>query len=78
MKESHFEREDKIQDALFFQPTVITVEKDKTVNIALDLRASNESISKDKYQLQNLEKLIDMIAEKLDKNEGRLGIRQWR
>ena len=63
------EKVDKIQDDVFFQPTVITVEKDKTVKVALDARALNESIAKDKYQIPNLDSLIDMIAEKLDKKE---------
>ena len=42
----------------------------KSVKIALDARAINESIAKDKYQMPNLDNLIDMIDEKLDKKEG--------
>ena len=68
--EGHIERVEKIQDDVFIQPTVITVKKDKSVKIALDARALNESIAKDKYQMPNLENLIDMIAEKLDKEKG--------
>ena len=70
LKEGHIEKVDKILDDVFIQPTVITVKKDKSVKIALDARALNESIAKDKYQMPNLENLIDMIAEKLDKEEG--------
>ena len=55
---------------MFIQPTVNTVEKDKSVKIALDARALNQSIAKDKYQMPNLDNLIDMIAEKLDEKEG--------
>ena len=40
------------------------------MKIALDARALNQSIAKDKYQMPNLDNLIDMIAEKLDKKEG--------
>ena len=69
MKEGHIERVEKIQDDVFIQPTVITVKKDKSVEIALDARALNESIAKDKYQMPNLENLIDMIAEKLDEEK---------
>ena len=36
----------------------------------MDARALNESIAKDKYQMPNLEILIDMIAQKLDKEKG--------
>ena len=61
MKEWHTEKVDKFQDDVFIQPTVITVKKDKSVKIALDARALNESIAKYKYQMPNLDNLIDMI-----------------
>ena len=76
LKEGHIEKVDKIQDDVFIQPTVITVEKDKSVKIALDARALNQSLAKDKYQMPNPDNLIDMIAEKLDEKEGGHGIRQ--
>ena len=69
LKEGHIENVDKFQDDVFIQLTVITVKKDKSVKIALDARAFNQSIVKDKYQMPNLERLIDMIAEKLDQEE---------
>ena len=56
LKEGHIEKVDKIQDNVYFQPTVITVRKDKSVKIALDARALNQSIAKDKYQMPNLDK----------------------
>ena len=40
------------------------------MKIALDARALNQAIDKDKYQMPNLENLIDMVAEKLDNEEG--------
>ena len=70
LKGGHIEKVDKIQDDVFVQPTVITVKKDKSVKTALDARALNQSIAKDKYQMPNLDNLFDMIAEKLDKKEG--------
>ena len=70
LKEGHFEKVDEIQDDVFIQPTVITVKKDKSVKIASDATALNQSIAKDKYQMPNLDSLNDMIAEKLDKKEG--------
>ena len=70
LKEGHIEKVDKIQDDVFIQPTVIAVKKDKSVNIAPDARALNQSIAKDKYQMPNLNNLIDVIAEKLDQKEG--------
>ena len=70
MKEGHIEKLDKIQHDVFIQLTVLTVRKDKSVKIALDVRALNGLIAKDKYQMRNLDNLNDMIAEKSDKNEG--------
>ena len=69
LKRGHIEKVNKIQDNVFIQPTVITVKKDKSVKIALDARALNQSIAKDKHQMPNLDNLIDMIAEKLDEKE---------
>ena len=40
------------------------------MKIALDARALNQYIAKDKYQMPNLDNVIDMIAEKLDEKEG--------
>ena len=37
---------------------------------AQDARALNESIAKDKYQMPNLDNLINMFAEELEKSEG--------
>ena len=48
---------------------VITVKKDKSVKIALDARAMNNEIVKDKYQMPNLEHLVDLVAEQLDNKE---------
>ena len=51
---------------------VITVTKDRSVDLALDARKLNNSIVKDKYQMSNLETLMDMIAEKVDGKEGQV------
>ena len=40
------------------------------MKIALDASVLNETIPKDKYQMPNLDHLINMIAEKLDEKEG--------
>ena len=70
LKEGHIEKIDEIKDNVFIQPTVITVKKDRSVKIALYARAPNQAIDKDKYQMPNLDNLLDMVAEKLDTEEG--------
>ena len=70
LKEGHIERVDEIKDDVFIQPTVMTVKKDRSVKIALDARALNKAIDKDKYQMPNLDNLMEMIAERLDNSIG--------
>ena len=72
LDQGHIERVDTIKDDVFIQPVVITVKKDRSVKIALDARALNDSIAKDKYQMPNLENLMDMVAEKIDGKEGQV------
>ena len=40
------------------------------MKIALNARALNQAIDKDKYQMPNLDNLLDMVAEKLDNENG--------
>ena len=70
LKEGHFERVDEIKNDFFIQPTVTTVRNDRSVKIALDARALKKAIDKDKYQMPNLESLIEMISERLDNSNG--------
>ena len=70
LKEGNIEKINEIKDDVFIQPTVITVKKDRSVKIALDARALNQAIEKDKNQMPNLENLLDMVAEKLDTEKG--------
>ena len=59
-------------DKQFIQPVVKfiqPVKKDRSVKIALDARALNNEIVKDKYQMPNLEHLVDLVAEQLDNKE---------
>ena len=53
----------QIKEYIIVKPTVKTVEKNWSVNIALDARELNQSVVEDKYPMANLDKLIDIIAE---------------
>ena len=48
LKESHIGIINEIKDDVLIQPTVITAKKDRSVKIALDARALNHEIKKDK------------------------------
>ena len=69
LEEGHIEKVNEVTDKQFIQPVVITVKKDKSVKIALDARALNNEIVKDKYQMPNLEHLVDLVAQQLDNKE---------
>ena len=71
LEEGHIRKVEKINDEFFIQLVVITVKKDKSVKIALDARSLNEAIQKDKYQMPNLDNLMEQVAEIInDGNEG--------
>ena len=63
LEEGHIRKVGKINDEVFIQPVVITVKKDKSVKIALDARSLNDAIQKDKYQMPNLDTLMEQVAE---------------
>ena len=43
-------------------PVVMTVKRDKSVKIALDSKELNDAIHKNKYQMQSIDHLIDILA----------------
>ena len=69
LEEGHIEKVNEVTDKQLIQPVVITVKKYKGVKIALDVRALNNEVVKDKYQMPNLEHLVDLVAEQLDNKE---------
>ena len=71
LEAGHIRKIDKVTDEMFIQPVVITVKKDRSVKIALDARSLNNAILKNKYQMPDLESLMDKIAEVINsKQEG--------
>ena len=69
LEEGHIEKVNEVTDKQFIQPVVITVKKDKSVEIALDACSLNNEIVKNKYQMPNSEHLVDLVAEQLDNRE---------
>ena len=62
---------DKCCDGQFISPIVITKKKDPTVKLALDSKKTTELIHKNKYQMPNINLLMENIAQvvKLDKTK---------
>ena len=71
MDQKHIIKLDKCSDRQFISPIVITVKKDPTVKLALNSKKMNKFIHQNKYQMPNIDLLLDIIAQvvKLNKNQ---------
>ena len=65
LNEGHIEKVNNCSDQFFISPIVITVKKDKSIKIALDSKILNKAIHKNKYQMPNIDSLIQTISQTL-------------
>ena len=65
LNEGHIEKLNNCSDQFFISPIVITVKKDKSIKIALDSKILNKAIHKNKYQMPNIDSLIQTISQTL-------------
>ena len=68
LDEKHIIKLNSFSDKKFISPIVITVKREKTVNLALDSKILNRSINKNKYQTLNIDNLFDTIQQNLNAN----------
>ena len=61
--QKHIIKLDKCSDRQFISPIVITVKKHQTVKLALDSKKIKKFIHKNKYQMPNIDLLLDNIAQ---------------
>ena len=66
LDEKHIIKLNSYSDKNFISPIVVTVKRDKTVKLALDSNILNKSIHKNKYQMPNIDNLIDTIQQNLN------------
>ena len=68
----HNTKLEKCSDEFYISPIVITVKKDKSIKLAMDSKTINKAIHKNKYQMHNIECLMDNIAQSITQssNEG--------
>ena len=59
LSEGHIERLDKCTSDCFIAPIVITAKKDNSIKLALDAKPINRQLYKNKYQMPNVDELID-------------------
>ena len=65
-EQGHIEKLRECSDKNFISPIVITVKKDKSVKLALDSKVLNKAIHKNKYQMPNIDSLIDSISQHIN------------
>ena len=66
LNERHIEKLTNCSDPFFFiSPIVITVKKDQSIKIALDSKNLNKAVHKNKYQMPNIDSLIQTISQTL-------------
>ena len=63
--EGHFEKLSNCSDEHLISPIVITLKKDQSIKLALDSKVLNKSKHKNKYQMPNIDMLIDTISQHL-------------
>ena len=70
-EQGHIEKLQESSDKNFISPIVITVTQDKSGKLALDSKVLNKAIHKNKYQMPNIDSLIDSISQLInDFNQG--------
>ena len=67
--EGHIEKLSSCSDEHFISPIVITVKKDQSIKLALDSKVLNKAIHKNKYQMPNIDMLIDLISQHLNNTQ---------
>ena len=63
--EGHIEKLSSCSDEHFISPIVITVKKDQSIKLALDSKVLNKAIHKNRYQMPNIDILIDTKSQHL-------------
>ena len=61
--EGHIQRLDKCSSDCFIAPIFITAKKDDSIKLALDARHINRQLYRNKYQMPNVEELLDGVSQ---------------
>ena len=62
-KEGHIEKLSICSDEHFISAIVLTVKEDQSIKLTLDSKVLNKAIHKNKYQMPNIDMLIDTISQ---------------
>ena len=68
MNQKHIIKLDKCSDRQLISPIVITAKKDQTTKLALDSKEVNNFFHRNKFQMLNIDLLLDNIAQVIKSN----------
>ena len=68
LSEGHITKLDKCTSDCSIAPIVITVKKDDSIKLALDAKPINRQLFKNKYQMPNVEELLDGVSQIVSAN----------
>ena len=69
MQQGHIEKLEECSDKYFVSPIVKTVKKDGSVKLALESRELNKQVHKNKYQMPNIEELMDTVGQTISERK---------
>ena len=68
LPEGHITKLDKCTSDCFIAPIVISVKKDDSIKLALDVKPINRQLYKNKYQMPNVDELLDGVGQTVTAN----------
>ena len=71
--QGHIVKLEKCSDQQFISPIVITVKKDQSIKLAMDSKQINKTIHKNKYQMPNIDVLLDNVAQSAQQGHNKPG-----
>ena len=69
LKQGHIERLEDCSDKCFVSPMVVTVKNDGSVKFAQDVLELNKQVQKNKYQMPNIEELMDAVGQTISEKK---------
>ena len=69
LEQGHIQKLEECSDKYFVSPIVITVKKDGSVKLALESRELNKQVHKNKYQMHNIEELMDIVGQTISERK---------
>ena len=69
LEQGHIQKLEEYSDKYFVSPIVITVKKDGSVKLALQSRELNKQVHKNKYQMPNIEELMDIVEQSISERK---------